>query len=369
MKALFRFIAPLAIVALAGCGKASSNGNGLAPVAFLYVVGQGSNDIISLGEQPTGELGSLSVASVPTNPIPVAMTVTASRNFIYVANSTSNTVSGFALDHNTGSLAPVGTAILPSPVGTNPVGVGADSKSQFLFVLNQGSSNISVFSIDAARGLLTEISGSPFSVPANPQFLTVSPTAAFLYVAGGSTGVISAYSIGSNGALSAIAGSPFAAGTNPVAMAIDPQGKFLYAADKGGNTVLSFSIQGSGALAPVTGSPFSAGTQPVSLAVDANSAFLYTANFGSNDTSAYSISNGTLTQLSGSPYPSGGSGSVSATQPVYVTVSATNQFVFVANSGARNIMSFLRAQNGTLTAATSAPFGQTVAPTWLLSTK
>jgi 6-phosphogluconolactonase (cycloisomerase 2 family) len=369
MKALFRITALLLTIALAGCGKSSSNGNGLTPIAFLFVVGQGSNSIIALGEQPTGQLGSLGVPTVPTNPIPVAMTQTPSRNFVYVANSTSNTVSGYNLDHVNGVLTPVGTAVLPSPVGTNPIGVGADSKSQFLFVLNQGSSNISVFSIDATRGLLTEIGGSPFSVPANPQFLAVSPAAGFLYVAGGASGQISGYSIGGNGALSPIAGSPFPAGTDPMGMAIDPQGKFLYAADEGNNSVLSFSIQSSGALTPVAGSPFPAGTQPISVAVDSSGTFLYTANFASNDTSAYKIANGVLTQLTGSPYPTGGSGAVTASQPVFVTVSTTNQFVFVANSGARNIMSFLRAADGTLTVATNAPFGQTVAPTWLLSAK
>jgi 6-phosphogluconolactonase (cycloisomerase 2 family) len=369
MKALFRITPLLLVLALAGCGKSSSNGNGLSPIAFLFVVGQGSNSIIALGEQPTGELGSLSVGSIPTNPIPVAMTQTPSKNFVYVANSTSNTVSGYNLDHSSGVLTPVGSAVLPTPVGTNPIGVGADSKTQFLFVLNQGSGNISVFSIDPTRGLLTEISGSPFNVPANPQFLVVSPTAGFVYVAGGTTGQISGFSIGSNGGLTTIAGSPFAAGTDPVGLAIDPQGKFLYAADKGNNSVLSFSIQGSGALTPVAGSPFPAGTQPVSVAVDSSSTFLYTANFGSNDTSAYKIANGVLTPLSGSPFASGGTGAVTASQPVFVTVSTTNQFVFVANSGSRNIMSFLRAPDGTLTVATSAPFSQTVAPSWLLSAK
>lgn len=369
MKALFRITALLLVAGILGCGKQSSNGNGLTPIAFLYAVGQGSNTIIALGEQSTGELGSLGVAAIPTNPIPVALAITPSRNFIYAANSTSNTVSGYSLDHATGSLTPVGTALLPNPTGTNPVGVGVDSKSQFLFVLNQGSNNISVFSIDPNRGLLTEISGSPFTVPANPQFLIVSPAAEFLYVAGGTTGQISGFSIASNGSLAAIAGSPFTAGTNPVGLIIDPQGKFLYAADKGNNSVLSFSIQSSGALTAVAGSPFSAGTQPVSVAVDNSGTFLYTANFGSNDTSAYKIANGVLTQLPGSPYAAGGSGAVTAALPLFVTVSTTNQFVFVANSGSRNIMSFLRAVDGTLSAATDAPFGQTVAPSWLLSTK
>jgi 6-phosphogluconolactonase len=366
---LLRIALSLLAIALAGCGKASSNGNGLSPIAFLYVVGQGSNDIIALGEESTGQLGSLGVPTIPTNPIPVAMTITPSRNFIYVANSTSNTVSGYTLNHSTGSLAPVGTAVLPSPTGPNPIGVAVDSKGQFLYVLNAANSSVSVFSIDPTRGLLTQTAGSPFPVLANADFLVASPTSEFLFLASTPTGLIGAYAIASDGSIAPVAGSPFPAGTNPSGMAIDPQGKFLYAADKGNNSVLSFSIQGSGALTPVAGSPFPAGTQPVSVAVDTSGTFLYTANNGSNDASAYKVASGVLTQLSGSPFATGGSGAVTAAQPVFVTVSTTNQFVFVANSGSRNVMSFLRAPDGTLTTATNAPFAQTVAPSWLLSTK
>src|SRR5262249_9521109 len=356
-------------IAVAGCGKASSNGNGLSPIAFLYVIGQGGNNIIALGEQPTGQLGALGVATIATNPIPVAMTITPSRNFVYVANSTSNTVSGYNLDHSSGTLTPVGTAVLPSSTGPNPVGVAVDSKSQFLYVLNAGNSSVSVFSIDQTRGLLTEIAASPFPVLANAGFVVASPTSEFLYLSSSATGQIGVFAIGGNGSISPVAGSPFAAGTNPTGMAIDPQGKFLYATDKGNNSVLSFSIQGSGALTAVAGSPFPAGTQPVSVAVDSSSTFLYTANSGSNDASAYKIANGVLTPLSGSPFATGGTGAVTAAQPDFVTVSTTNQFVFVGNSGTRSIMSFLRAPDGTLTVATNAPFGQPVAPTWLLSAK
>jgi 6-phosphogluconolactonase len=164
-----------------------------------------------------------------------------------------------------------------------------------------------------------------------------------LYVSTGPSGTIAGFAIAGNGSLSPIPGSPFTVGGNPVGLAIDPQGKFLYAADKANNAVLSFSIQSSGALTPVAGSPFAAGTQPVSVAVDSSGTSLYTANSGSNDASAFKIASGVLTPLTGSPYATGGNGSVTAAQPVFVTVSSTNQFVFVANSGQRSVASFTRA--------------------------
>jgi 6-phosphogluconolactonase len=371
MKALIRITALLMVIAVAGCGGSSSSTT--KAIAFLYVVGQGSNDIVGLKEGPDGSLSSISVPSFATNPIPVALALHPLRNFVYVANSTSNTVSGFNLNHATGILTPVGTAVVPSPVGTNPISVGVNSGGQFLFVLNQGSSNISVFSIDPTRGLLAEIGGSPFAAPANPQFMVVSPTAAFLYVAGGTTGLISGFSIAASGALSPVAGSPFtaAAGGNVLGMAIDSTGQFLFAVDKANNNVLSFNIQSSGALSPVAGSPFATGgTSPVMVAVDSTGAFLYTANQGSNDVSAFTISSGALTAISGSPFPTAGSGVITPTQPSFVTVDATNAFLYVADQGSRDIAAFsISSSSGAITAVTNSPFGQGVAPTFLLSTQ
>ncbi len=376
MKALIRITALLMAMAVAGCGGSSSTTT--KTIAFLYVAGQGSNNIFGLNEGSDGSLSSFSVPPFATSPIPVALALHTSKNFVYVANSTSNTVSGFNLNHTSGILTPVGTAVPPSPAGANPISVGVNSGGQFLFVLNQGSSNISVFSIDPTRGFLTEISGSPFGagVPVNPQFMVVSPTAGFLYVAGGAPGQIAAFAIASNGALSPVAGSPFtdAGGGNVLgnvlAMAIDVKGQFLFAVDKANNNVVSFSIQSSGALAPVAGSPFpTGGTSPVMVAVDSAGKFLYTANQGSNNVSAFTVSSGALTAVSGSPFPTAGTGVITPTQPSFLTVDATNAFLYVADQGSRDIAAFsINTSSGAITALTTSPFGQSVAPTFLLST-
>src|SRR5262249_57736517 len=112
-------------------------------------------------------------------------------------------------------------------------------------------------------------------------------------------------------------------------MTIDPKGQFLYATDSAGNQIFAFSIQSSGALTPVAGSPFAAGTQPVSVAVDSTGTLLYSANEGSNDVSAFKISSGALSPVAGSPFPTAGSGVVTPSQPVFVTVDTTNGFLYV----------------------------------------
>ncbi|HEY2498054.1 MAG TPA: beta-propeller fold lactonase family protein [Candidatus Angelobacter sp.] len=386
MKAFIATILFFVIFLLSGC--LGSSGSSTAPtLAFVYVVGTGDNSIRAFDEKTIGDLTPMSIPSFATNPRPVAIALHPSKNFLYVPNQTSNTVSGFSIDHVSGVLTPIGTAVPPTPacaapaVCANPIGIGINSSGQFLFLLNQGSASpavpasISVFSIDTARGLLAPVAGSPFqfaslSAP-NPQFLTVSPNAGFLYVSNGTGGTISGFSIGANGTLAELAGSPFpvGAGATVAGLTIDSKGQFLYAADSANNKIASFSISGSGVLAAVAGSPFPAGATPVSVALDSTASFLYSANKGSNDVSAYKIGSGVLTQLPGSPFAVIPTGSIGIPQPSFLTVDVTNTFLYVADFGSSNISAFGRAPDGTLGLITDSPFAQSVAPLWIVSTQ
>jgi 6-phosphogluconolactonase (cycloisomerase 2 family) len=377
MKALIRTTLLFLIAIVAGCGGSKNLIPSPASIAVMYAVGPGSNNILALAVKATGELAGLPVSSFATNPRPVALALHPSKNFVYVANTTSNTVSGFSVDHQSGVLSPVGTALPPTPVGVSPVSLGINSGGQFLFVLNQGSvappapATISVLSIDQVRGTMTEIAGSPFPAAGSPQSMAVSPTAAFLYVGNGALGTISAFSIAASGTLTPVAGSPFAAGTTIAGVTIDPKNQFLFAADSASNNIVSFSIQASGALTPVAGSPFaSGGTTPVSIAVDSTSTFLYSANQGSSNVSGFKISAGALTQVSGSPYTTQATGVTTATTPAFVTVDVTNAFVYVGNQGTNAVAGFsMKSTDGTLTVVTGSPFGEAVGPVWILTTK
>ena len=383
MKAIFSVAIIFMMVLASGC-LGSSNSSIAPNLAFVYVVGQGANTIQALGQRTTGELSPLPLSSFPTNPRPVALTLTPAKTFMYAANMTAGTVSGFSVDHVNGVLTPIGTALPPTPVCAssaicaNPVSLGVNSGGTFLFVLNQGvpppatvvPASISVFSIDTARGLLTPIAGSPFpfaslSTP-NPKMLAVAPNASVLYVANGASGTISAFSIAGNGTPSEVAGSPFAAGANIAGITIDSKGQFLYAADFGNSKIASFSIQSGGALAPVAGSPVATGVGPVGLAVDKNDAFLFSAEQGAAGVSAFKISAGALTKVTGSPFPVVISGSP---QPSFVAVDTSNTFLYVANSGTRDITGFTIKPDGTLTPLAASPFAQAVGPQWIVITQ
>jgi 6-phosphogluconolactonase (cycloisomerase 2 family) len=372
-------------VILSGCLGSSSSST--APtLAFAYVVGQGDNGIRGFAEKTTGELQALPVFSFATSPRPVSIALHPSKNFLYVPNLTSNTVSGFNIDHVAGVLTPVGTAVPPTPACTspavcsNPVSAAVSSSGQFLFLLNQGTapsvaSSISVFSIDTARGLLTPIAGSPFPFASlatpNPQFIVASPTAGFVYVSDGASGTISMFSVGASGTLTEIAPAlSIGAGATVAGIAIDSKGQFLYATDSANNKIASFSIAAGGGLTPVAGSPFAAGTKPVAVAVDANAAFLYVANQGSNNVSAFKINAGALTEISGSPYAVVTTGTVGTPQPIFLTVDASNTFLYVANLGTSSISAFgIKGADGTLGLLTDSPFQQAIQPLWITSTQ
>jgi len=382
MKALFTVTLLFIAVLLSGCLGSSSSS--IAPtLAFLYVVGQGDNSIHAFDEKSTGDLSGVAVPSFATIPRPVSIALHPSRNFLYVPNQTSNTVSGFTIDHTSGVLTPIGTALAPTPVCnpgvcSNPIGIAVNSGGQFLFVLNQGSASpavpasISVFNIDQTRGLLSPIAGSPFAFASlsapNPQFLAISPTQGFLYVSNGAAGNISAFAIGASGALTEL-GSPVSLGAGAVAagLAIDPKGQFLYAADSANNKIASFNVAG-GPLAAV--GSFPAGTKPVAVTVDNTSSFVYAANQGSNDVSAFTTASGALTQVAGSPYLVQPTGSVGTPQPIFLTVDVSNTFLYVANFGSSSISAFgIKSSDGTLGLITNSPFFQGIAPLWMVSTK
>jgi DNA-binding beta-propeller fold protein YncE len=160
------------------------------------------------------------------------------------------------------------------------------------------------------------------------------------------------------------------ANANITSIAVDPKGQFMYATDVGNNNVISLSIaSGTSALTPVAGSPFTAGTGPNAVAVDGTGSFVYVSNKGSNDVSAFKSTAGVLAQVTGSPFTTLGSGTVAPTAPGFLTVDAGGTFLYVSNTATNAVASFLINSDGTLGNITNSPFGQSVSPLWIVSSK
>src|SRR5262249_57484768 len=114
----------------------------------------------------------------------------------------------------------------------------------------------------------------------------------------------------SDGTLSPVSGSPFAAGGEPVAIRVAPSAGCAYVANQASNNVSAYHVEADGSLKQIPGSPFPTEVEPSSVETDANGKFVYVVNrFSgslSGSLSAYHVSsNGVLTPVSGSPFPTG----------------------------------------------------------------
>jgi len=266
---------------------------------FLFVANQGSFDLSAPGSISVFSISGATITPVAGSPFtteasgalagtgPVSVAVSASGNYLYVANQFENTVASFQVS-STGALTPLATYSVGSSPSTVFVSTaqGTTAAGQYLYVANEGSSNISAFAIcDAQNG----------------------------------TGCSTV-----NGVLTPVIGSPFPAQPGPVAIAMDPNAAFLYVADKQANQISQYSwSSGTGALTPLATAAVSAGGSPVSLAIRSGSAatgttagtdYLYVANLNGSTMSAYTLNTttGALNVL--------GSAITTPSQPSSITV-------------------------------------------------
>jgi 6-phosphogluconolactonase (cycloisomerase 2 family) len=267
--------------------------------------------------------GTLTAAntSTPAGIIPSGMAIDSAGKHLFVANQgiqcspKSGTISVFNISGTTGTtLNKIGDfpTYAPGQNGTRPVAVAVSFSGKFLYVANQVDGTVSVFSI-ASSGALTTIL-APYPVGMTPSALTLSPDGSFLYVANSGSGNVNAFTVcdkqsatcavtpGStpDGSLSPIAGSPFPAALGPISITTDSAGRFLFVVDNGSNQVSQYKISaGTGVLVADSPATISTGDHPVWVSSRAGTTtvsatggtidYLYVANIGANTISTFSF--------------------------------------------------------------------------------
>jgi 6-phosphogluconolactonase (cycloisomerase 2 family) len=389
----FGFVVCLLLATLLLCmgGCSSANSTATSGISYLYVTAQANTTISAYTvTQSTGALTTVGSA-LATGSLPSAMAVTPTGSALFVANSGSSNISTYTINSDGSLTAVSGT----TATGTTPAGLAVDSGGKFLFVANQGSSSISVFSINGTT--LAAAPGSPFTtIPVGlsypngtlPAAVAVSASGKFLYVANQLANFVSAFSINStSGALTPL-GVPFYddGQVSPSGVAVTPNGAFLYVANAGANSnnISAYAICDNvvnscanpnapdGTLTPVTGSPFPAGLGPVAIAFDPGFNFAYVVDKGSNTISQYSYGpgNGVLTPLSPGTISTGVTPASIAILPGVVvadignTLFDTTDYAYVANLGSGTISVFSLTTSSGLLNVVGQPiviFGQTSA--------
>lgn len=317
--------------------------------AGVYVTNSGSNSVS--GFTVNASSGRLTlIAGSPFQDISTPSAIAASANglFLYIANSERNTVTTFRVGTNGTLLFGESTAGNPNPVsvGTTPRALVISKDSQFLYVANSKSDTVTVFKIGTA-GVLTlvpQAEGPSKPVGAgvsSPIALAISTNGRFLFVANNTSNMITTFQVDSSGVLTLV--PPTGPGTNPItssgtgltALALSSNGQFLYATNGTSNNVAVFRVESSGLLTlipPTDSNPIpTGGRTPNALVVGADGAHLYIAN-GSGTVSTFAIgSNGLLTLVPPSGTSQNPVPTLPESIPIALAISQDGQFLYVAN--------------------------------------
>lgn len=332
-SSIWAYSLALASGSLTQIGSTLSTGSFPAAIALtpslnaLFVVNQASNSISAYSIDTNGILTAVS-GTVPTGSMPTGIAVNPGGNFLFVANQASNNVSVFSVS-GTSLTAVSGSPFTTIPLGTTaptgPIAVAVSATGNFLYVANNFTGTLSAFSINS--GVLTPLGQSPYTVGTAPSGLGIVPSGAFLYVANSGSNNISAFAICDkvvttcadpnhpDGTLTPVSGSPFSlgSGTGPVAIAADPAFHFLYVLDKGSNDISQFSYgSGTGQLTSLSPPAVSTGLTPTSIVVVSGTTgtnvgntltnptdYVYVTNLGASTLSAFTLNttSGLLTPL------------------------------------------------------------------------
>jgi 6-phosphogluconolactonase (cycloisomerase 2 family) len=345
-----------------GCGAGTSS---TPPIPsgkpeFLYALSSGQ--IQSLRVNPTtgavSQLPGVGVGSTPGPANPGTIVADPLGRFIYVSDVEAGRIEVFTIDQASGQLTRVANSPFPT-LGQQPYGMAADSTGNFLFVANSNSDTISAFTVGSS-GALTPVAGSPFPVFASPFRLALDSTNTLLLASDNNSPQVSSFTVNSVGAVSRVGGSPFRALGVANWLTVNPSSQFLFASSSDalttGGAVEVFAIGATGSLSQVLPSLFPAGRNPQDLVLTADGAFLYVANQQDDTISAFSVgAGGSLVQISGSPFPGGSS-------PRALTIDSAGKFLYIANSSSAKISVWsINSTTGLLTTVSGSPFGITAA--------
>ena len=324
--------------------------------------------------------------------------------FIFVATQGDQLLSPFKIDRSTGKTTTNGTGL---PTGTTPSAAIMTPDGNTIFVTNQGSGDISRYTVKA-DGTLTAVTPTIATSGANPIAMAMDAAGKLLFVlsqgapATPNAGSIAVFSIGQNAALTP-------AGTvtnldNASALAVTPDGKYLYVADFFASTLLGYSVDANGILtilpgfpppAPPTqsnpggtpgGIPIPRTTTPMGMTVtlddpkspSSNPIFLYVANAnsGAGNVSVFQVCDkpglncitpdGSLTEISGSPFSAGGEpGNMVVVHPA-VTTPPSGTFLYVADHKQNRVLQFsIAGVTGALTSLAPPAVSTGVSPVWV----
>ncbi|MGC2462499.1 MAG: beta-propeller fold lactonase family protein [Steroidobacteraceae bacterium] len=274
---------------------------------------------------------------------------------------------------------PTGTV---GSVSVTSVTVTCRNEGRYAFVADTAAGTVTSFAIDDSNsttaGVLTQVPVNAVATAAagsKPVAIAVNPAGTYVYTADNGTADVTQFSVGANGAITlGVAKPTLLTGSTPTGIAVDPSGSFLLVTDSdsglggtGNGYIVVFAISSvDGTLTQVTNSPFLTtasalvtGVNPTSVAVDPSDQFVYATNtfnpgYGlagfTIDSVTTDLTAGNLTQFATNPQVATGNA------PVSVTIDPLGRFVYVADSADGMVSGWKIGSGGALTAMSGSPF-------------
>lgn len=322
-----------ALLLLAGCGqffpKQSNNPPPTSTGNYLYV----ANSSTSLNTVAGFSIGTSALSSTSGSPYslgftPSAVAITPNNGILYVGTLLGG-IYAYSINSSTGALSVLnnGSAVA---TGVFPSALKVDTTGNWL-VEADVSSIANVYSINSSTGALMQQNTSQIAIgTGGPNQIVFTPNDSLVYIANGSGGT-SVFSFSSStGTLTNnnIVLKVKQTNGSATSVAVSPSGTYLFVAETVLNGVRVLTIGANGSLTEISGSPYSTALGPSSVLVDSTGSYVYVANKTAGSISAFGLTpaTGALTQITGSPFDTG-------IGPVSLIEDKTHAYIAVACSG------------------------------------
>jgi 6-phosphogluconolactonase len=306
------------VLLLTGCGQffpplSSTSGSGGSSGNYIYVGNLGTDPLTIAGFSiASSGLSALSGSAWNSTYSANSMVVTQNNDYLFMG-----TDSGEVFSFPIGSDGSLGTGTVAGSLG--PAAMAIDTTGNWLIGVDAFSGQVYAFAVDSSNGTLTEpISSSTATMSGctpstnltgGAPGIVVAPSDAYVYVSCGTAGVYTFSFNSSSGDLTAVNSTltPKQNGDANFGLAISPSGTYLYVAETGISGVRVFSISSTnGTLSEISGSPYTTQTGPYGVVVDSTGTYVYVSNRTEGTISGFTVSStGTLTAITGSPFATG----------------------------------------------------------------
>lgn len=145
---------------------------------FVYVTDYASNELIGYSIESGYELNFLLNGPFKTGNEPQALSIDQRGKYIYVANALDSSVSAYAIDLSTGtpSAAINVTGSATNSTDAQPVSITIDaSLGRFVYTANHLGDSVSGFQINPNTGTLTPTENTPYPSGASPTAIITVP--------------------------------------------------------------------------------------------------------------------------------------------------------------------------------------------------